>query len=130
MGGRRPRHDAILKIERGETIGDDVGEEMKRAVKKGEQAGHPTEADHHIPAGEPAQRRQRERDADKPDGPDAGFVREVTERVRAEIPREPGPYEPSTRDETGEKDDRFEKLNSFSSSPCRHTGRPPGRRSR
>ena len=37
--------DAIGKIEAGEAIGDDVGQEMERAVEEGEEARHPPEPD-------------------------------------------------------------------------------------
>ena len=49
-----------------------------------------------VPAGQPPQRRQRQRDAEEPERPDAGLVGEIAERVRAEISGEPGPHQPRT----------------------------------
>ena len=50
-----------------------------------------------VPAGEPAQRRDRERDADEPERPDAGFVGEIAERIGAEVAGERRPDQPDER---------------------------------
>src|SRR5262245_54145356 len=103
---------------------------MQCRVKEGEESGHAPETDHGVPTGQAPQRSQRQRDADEPQSPNASLVREIAERVRAEISREPGPQQPRARTKSGEEDDRFENLNSASSDPCRYTGRPPAPRSR
>ena len=85
-------------IEPGGAIRDEVNEEVHGAVEEREQPEHPPEADRAVPAGEPPERRDRERDAEKPQRPDAGLVGDVLERVRAEIAGGDGPDEPG---ETG-----------------------------
>ena len=70
------------KSSAGKAIGDDVGQEVQRAVEEREEPRHAAETDDGVPAGQPPQRRQRERDADEPERPDAGLVGEIAERVR------------------------------------------------
>jgi hypothetical protein len=86
----------------------DVGEKMQRAVEEGEQAGHAPESDRLIPAADSAQRRDRERDADEAQRPDAGLVGEVAERVRAEIAGQDRPHEPPCRRQRRDEEKRLQ----------------------
>ena len=83
----------------------DVGQEVERAVEEREQARHAPEPDHVVPAGDASERRHRERDADEPQRPDAGLVRDIAERIGAEVPGERRPDESSRRAQAGEEDD-------------------------
>ena len=102
------REHPVGEIEPREPVGDHVGQEMQRAVEEGKEPGHPPEADRRIPAGELPQRRDRERDADEAQRPDAGFVGEIAQRVGAEISRQRRPDEPAERPEAREKHDGLE----------------------
>ncbi len=105
---RRPGDDAVGKIETGEPIGDHVGQKMQRAVEEREQANHPAETDRTGPSGEPPQRCDRERDAEKTQRPDAGFVGEIAERIRAQVAGDRRPDEPGHRPEAREKHKRLQ----------------------
>ena len=99
-----PRDDAVREVEAGKPIEDDIREQVEGAVEKREEADHPPEPDDGVPPGETAQRRHRQRDAQKPQRPDAGLVGDVAERVRAEMAGQRSPQEPRRRDQTGQKD--------------------------
>jgi hypothetical protein len=81
---------------------------MLGAVEEREETSHAAELDQRVPAGQLAQRRDRERDAQEPERPDAGFVGEVGERVGAEIAGGAGPNQINEGPKRRQEDDRLE----------------------
>jgi hypothetical protein len=105
----RPRHDAVgERDEPREAVQDHVGQEVEHAVEEGVEPQHATEPDELVPAGQPPQRRDGERDGEKPQRPDPGLVGDVAERVGAEVARQGGPRQVDRRAQAGQEDDRFE----------------------
>src|SRR5262249_33098722 len=121
----RQRNDAVRKINQpGKAIEDDVGQKVERAVEKGVQTGHPAESHESVPSGDVPEWRDEERDADEPERPDAGFVRDVAKRVRAEVvgQRRPGQVDGRAKrrqkkDRLGDETDDFRAINHPFASP-------------
>src|SRR2546423_777799 len=76
---------------------------MQGAVEKREEADHPPEPDDAVPPRKPAKRCHRQREAQKPQRPDARLVGDVAERIRAEVAGQRGPKQPRRRNRTGQK---------------------------
>ena len=62
----------------------DPRQHVQRRVEEREQPEHPPQLDEVVPAGEAAQRRDRERDREEGDRPGAGLVGDVVARVGGE----------------------------------------------
>ena len=82
---RAPGDEPIGKIEAREAIADEIGEEVQRRVEEREQPEHPAEANHRIPAAEPANGRDGEGNDDEAERPDAGLVGDLDERIGGEV---------------------------------------------
>ena len=65
-------------------IEDDVGEQVQRRVEEREQPEHAAVLNDPLPAGEPPERRDRQRDEQPPQRPDAGRERDVLDGIGAE----------------------------------------------
>ena len=53
---RLPRDETGGKIKTGQTVRNEIGQEMQGSVEEGEEAEHPPEPDHTIPAGHSPER--------------------------------------------------------------------------
>ena len=58
---------------------------MKRAVKKSKQSDHSPECDEAMQADDSSERRDCESCDNETDGPDSGLIRDVGDRIRAEV---------------------------------------------
>ena len=56
-----------------------------------------------VPAGQPPQRRDRERDAEEPERPDPGLVGEIGERIGAQVTGVDRPDQPGGRQQPGDE---------------------------
>src|SRR5205085_2992531 len=96
------------KIEAGETVGDDIREEMERPIEEREQSDHPAKTDRAVPPGDSTKRRHRQRDAQEAERPAAGLFGEIAERIGAQVAGERRPHEPSSWAERGDERRRLE----------------------
>ena len=108
-GAQRP--DAVTELEPGEAIGDHVDEKMQRPVKKREEAGHAAKANQRVPAADPPHRRHRDGDHDEAQGPVAGRVSDLFDRIRTEILRVGVPSQKPNRHKARNEHHDFYKTN-------------------
>ena len=86
-------------------VADEVRREVQHRVEKREQAEHPPVTDDDVPAREPANWRDGERNDDEAERPDAGLVGNLDERIGGEVAVVAPPHEMRKGDERGCKDD-------------------------
>src|SRR5437879_4735084 len=83
---------------------------MQTAVKEREESEHAPEPHQLGPSKQPAQRRHRERDREKPQRPVAGGMRNELDWVRPQAPLEPSPCEQKSRGKAKNEDGELHPL--------------------
>ena len=109
-GDERPLRDVLhdgRPVE--ELVEPDVRQQVQRAVEERKEAEHPPDADDVVPAGQPAKRRDRQRDQQEPQRPQPCRSRDRLDRIRAK-PSLPGPTQQvRQRPERGDEDQRLDQ---------------------